>query len=328
MRMNDSEYRISLDVHSADAQVRLVARRGETGRVIRARLTERGRPYVIAPGCYAELAAVLPDGTLLKNACGIVGNGILYKLTPRTTSLSGVLECEIRLSDGENQLLISPRFTLVVYDAVYDQGDAVVQEGPSASTVKSSEPGYSQVFMWSDGNPGGENRLGYFVSPDLDRSSAFIVRADERSQVLGVSVGVPGFAAAARQDKFNGGGVLSQAYGYVTMLGFAPVTDMGRCSVNGWCRSGPDGTAVPCGEGGFQVVERIDKNHVTVLVTADADLRFRVYEAMEQKQPKLGWVTEADIDRMLEGGYQAFEDEAPETVDALLFAVRKEGEAQ
>ena len=285
--MNDSQYRIALDVHSADAQVQLVARRGETGRAIRVNLTERGRPYTIAPGCIAEFAAVLPDGTLLKNACGIAGNVILYKLTARTTALSGVLECEIRLMDASNELLISPRFTVAVYDTVYNQGDAVVQEGPSASTVKASEPGYSQVFMWADGNPGGENRLGHFVSPDPDRSSAFIVPADEKSQVLGVSVAVPGFAAAARQDKFDGDGVLARAYDYVTMLGFAPVTDMGRCSVNGRCRSGPDGTAVPCGDGGFYVVERIDKNHVTVLITADADLRLRVYEQLEQKQHKL-----------------------------------------
>jgi len=325
--MNNSQYRIALDVHSADAQVQLVARRGETGRAIRIQLTERGCPYTIASGCIAEFAAVLPDGTMLKNACAIAGNVIIYKLTTRTTALSGVLECEIRLSDAGGELLVSPRFTIAVYDTVYNQGDAVVQEGPSASTVKSSEPGYSQVFMWSDGNPAGENRLGYFVSPDLNKSSAFIVRANEKSQVIGVAVAVPGFAAAARQDKFDGNGTLAQAYDYVTMLGFAPVTDMGRCRVNGWCRSGPDGTAVPCGEGGFQVVERIDKDHVTVLITADADLRSQVYQALDQKQFALAWVTEQDIDQMLLGAYQGFGDEEPESVDALLFAVRKEEEA-
>ncbi len=323
--MNNSQYRITLDVHSAQAQVQLVARRGETGRVIRIHLTERGRPYAVAPGCVAEFAAMLPDGTLLKNACGIVGSEIVYKLTPRTTALSGLLECEIRLTDSMNTLLVSPRFSLAVYDTVYNQGDAVVQEGPSASTVKSSEPGYSQVFMWSDGNPDGENRLGYFVCLDRNKSTAFITRAEENSAVIGVTAAVPGFAAAARQDKFDGNGVLVQAYEYVTMLGFAAVTDYGRCRVNGWCRPGHDGTAIPGDEGDYPVVERIDENHVTVLIAANTDLQSRVYDLLEEKQNKLAWVTRQDIDQMLLGEYEGFEDENPEGVDGVLFAVRKEG---
>lgn len=325
--MNNSQYRIALDVHSAQAQVQLVARRGETGRVIRISLTERGQPYVIASGSIAEFAAMLPDGTLLKNACGIAGGEILYKLTARTTSISGVLECEIRLSDAGGSLLVSPRFSLAVYDTVYNQGDAVVQEGPSANTVKSSEPGYSQVFMWSDGNPNGENRLGYFVSLDQNKSAAFITRANGESPVVGVTAAVPGFAAAARQDKFDGNGVLAHSYEYVTMLGFAAVTDYGRCQVNAWCRPGPDGTAVPGGQGGFRVVERIDENHVTVLITVSNELETRVYDLLERKQNKLAWLTRQDIDQMLLGQYQGVEDEvqAQEDVDAVLFAVRKEG---
>ena len=60
---------------------------------------------------------------------------------------------EVRLLDGDGQLLVSPRFTLAVYGTVYNEGDAVSQEGPSSMTVKSTQPGYSQVFLWSDGNP-------------------------------------------------------------------------------------------------------------------------------------------------------------------------------
>lgn len=323
--MNASHYRISLDIHSADSQVQLVCRRGETGRLVQIRLTERGQPYLIGSGCIAELAARLPDGTVLKNACGISGDVISYRLTTGTTALAGVLECEIRLLDYDNRLLVSPKFSLAVYDTVYNSGDAVQQEGPSASTVKSSQPGFAQVFLWSDGNPRGENRLGCFVSADVNRSSAMIVKADGESQILGVTAAIPGFAAAAGQDKFDGSASLTDAYEYVTMLGFVPVIDHGRCTVNGRCCSGPDGTAVPCAEGGYYVVERIDPEHVTVLITADGDLSIHLGHTLEKKQWKLGWVSTEDIDRMLAGTYQGFEDEQPEIVEGRLFAVQEEG---
>ena len=40
-----------------------------------------------------------------------------------------------------------------------------------------------------------ENRLGLFVSPDENRSSAMITRANGESQVIGVTAAIPGFAA-------------------------------------------------------------------------------------------------------------------------------------
>lgn len=320
--MNQAHYRIALDVDLADAQVQLICRRGDTSRVLRVTLTERGRPYQIGADCVAEFAARLPDGTLLKNACAIENGLITYRFTPRTTAQAGVLECEVRLLDGDGQLLVSPRFTLAVYGTVYNDGDAVAQEGPSSMTVKSTRPGYSQVFLWSDGNPQMENRLGLFVSPDENRSSAMITRANGESQVIGVTAAIPGFAADAGQEKFGPDGQLGDAYEYVTMLGFVPVQDNGLCAVNGRCRPGSDGTAVPCGAGGFYVVERIDENHVTILMTADGDLGIRMAEDLNKRQWKLGWVTRDDIDAMLAGTYEGVEDENPEEFDGVLFAVQ------
>lgn len=322
--MNNAHYRISLDVHSAESQVQLICRRGETGRQIRAALTRRGRPYGVAAGCVAEFAAKLPDGTILKNACGIADNTLIYPLTQRTTEQSGVLECEMRVMDEEGNLLISPRFTLAVYDTVYNSGDAVIQEGPSAQTVKSSEPGFSQVFLWSDGNPMGENRLGYFVSADMHRSAAMITAADGTAPVLGVTTAIPGFAAAAGADRYDSSGKLSPGYQYVTMLGFAPVRDLGRCAVNGYCRPDKNGMAEPAVDGGFYVAQRIDQQTVTVLLTADADLRIYTDRGLAQCQNKLDWVTRQDIDQMLSGTYEGYEDETPAPADGILLVLKEE----
>lgn len=287
--MNDSIYRITLDVLRPDAQLQLTARRADTARVIRANLTEGGRPYVLAADCQAELAAQLPDGRVLKNPCQIEDNTLVYTLTRATTAQVGVLECELRVLGAAGELLVSPRFTLVVYGTVYDAGDAALQELAAMDTVKSSAGGYSQVFLWSDGNPEGENRLCRFVAADDGRNAGMIRLAEGPEEILGVSAASPGFAALAGRERFREG-VLALSYSYVTLLGFAPVTDRGRCQVNGLCTADADGTAVPCSTGGLLVAERLDEQTVTVLVLPGEGIRWGLLQgqqSLEEKQQGL-----------------------------------------
>lgn len=287
--MNDSIYRITLDVLRPDAQLQLTARRGDSARVIRANLTEGGRPYSLAPDCQGELAAQLPDGRVLKNPCQIEDNTLVYPLTRATTAQVGVLECELRVLGAAGELLVSPRFTLVVYGTVYDAGDAALQELAAMDTVKSSAEGYSQVFLWSDGNPNGEDRLCRFVAADHDRNAGMIRLAKGPEEILGVSAARPGFAALAGRERFREG-VLASAYSYVTLLGFAPVTDRGRCQVNGHCTADADGTAVPSDVGGLLVAERLDDETVTVLVLPGEGIRWGLlqgHRSLEEKQQSL-----------------------------------------
>lgn len=283
--MNDSIYRITLDVLRPDAQLQLTARRGDSARVIRANLTEGGRPYALAPDCQAELAAQLPDGRVLKNSCQIEENTLVYPLTRATTAQVGVLECELRLLGAKGELLVSPRFTLVVYGTVYDAGDAALQELAAMETVKSSAEGYSQVFLWSDGNPEGEDRLCRFVAADHDRNAGMIRLAKDGEEILGVSAARPGFAALAGRERFREG-LLASAYSYVTLLGFAPVMDRGRCQVNGHCTADADGTAVPSVVGGLLVAERLDDETVTVLVLPGEGIRFGLIQGQRNQEEK------------------------------------------
>ena len=52
--MNNSVYRISLDIHTVGSQVSLPIKRGDTARTICVTLTENGKPYQITDGCYAK----------------------------------------------------------------------------------------------------------------------------------------------------------------------------------------------------------------------------------------------------------------------------------
>lgn len=265
--MENAYYRISLDVHDITSQAQLTARRWETGRTLVATLTENGEPYQIAENCVAEFVARKPDGSILKNQCTIEDNQIIYNLTMRSTSVVGLSECELRLMDGAGKLLTSPQFSLMIYPTVYDYGDAAEQETVSANTQKSANPAYAEVYMWSDGNPDGEDRVGYFVRGDTDRSGAMITKANADSEVRGVTMAAPGFATNASGDKFDENSNLMSNFAFVGMLGFVPVIDNGLCEANELCRPGSDGTAVPAGDGaGYLVVERIDDTHVLIML--------------------------------------------------------------
>lgn len=280
--MNYAYYRVSLDVQDISAQVSLPVRRWDTGRELHVTLTENGAPYEIADGCSAEFTCIRPNGNVLRNPCEIVENEIRYSFTKLTTSMTGTMECEIRLLGRDGELLTSPRFRMDVYSTIYDYGDATESEIANANTVKSANPGYAEVFMWSDGNPDGEDRTGYFVGSDTEHSAAMIKKATPGSDIRGVSMAAPGFASNAAGGRYDDDGSLLPRYCYVVLMGFVPVIDNGSCAVNDRCMPGKDGTAVKDTTGnGFLVVERIDRTHVLIMLDPGANLSAKLSNMVE-----------------------------------------------
>ena len=123
--MTNSYYKISLDIHDHGSNVSLKAKKGDTGRLLYITLMDGRTPYVISNECRAVFTAKKADGKILYNDCSIIGNAITYAFTPQTTSCVGRAECEIKLYGAENKLLTSARFTLIVDDTVYNDGDEV-----------------------------------------------------------------------------------------------------------------------------------------------------------------------------------------------------------
>ena len=126
--MTDSLYKISLDVHDHGSHISLKAKKGDTGRVIYINLMDGSKPYVITNDCYAVFAAKKADGNILYNKCSINGSTISYAFTPQTTSAVGKAECEIKLYGADDKLITSARFTLIVEDTVYNEGDEIESE--------------------------------------------------------------------------------------------------------------------------------------------------------------------------------------------------------
>ena len=134
--MNTANYRISLDIHNMSSQVVLAVKKGDTGRRIVATLTQNGKPYILTEDCRAVFTAKKADGNILYNDCSVAGNTISYAFTPQTTSSVGKADCEIKLYGADGKLLTSARFTIVVEDTVYNEGDEVESEKEVSALTK------------------------------------------------------------------------------------------------------------------------------------------------------------------------------------------------
>lgn len=196
--MRDSIYRYTLDMYDVASQVQITAKKNDSARKIYVTLTENGKPYTIENGCRAVFMMKKPDATTLYNDCYIIDSGkiIAYDFTTQTTSVVGLCECEIRLYGNDDTIITSPRFTILVNETVYADGqvtsdsefsaltsaltsvvnldiDAEKEDHTSTVTV-TKQDGTEKTVLINDGSPGaiiseteptGANRLPIWIKP-------------------------------------------------------------------------------------------------------------------------------------------------------------------
>ena len=127
--MNSSNYRFTLDMHSAQSQVSIPVMLGDTGRTIRINLSDGSNPYTIAEGCLAKITIKRPTGTRLEEFCIIEkGTTIVYPFSENTCVVEGIHDCDVTLYGVEGEVVTSPRFTMVVSERVVRSDDIVLTD--------------------------------------------------------------------------------------------------------------------------------------------------------------------------------------------------------
>ena len=155
----------------------------------------------------------------------------------------------------------------------------------------SSGADYAEFFEWQDGNPGGEDRRGIFVTLDGEK----IRPCNAGEYILGVVSSNPSVCGDSASENWhsmyetnifgdiiydNGEPKISPQYdpsktyvprekrpewAAVGMLGKLVVTDDGTCEPNGCCAPSQNGIATAA-ETGYRVLSRIDSTHIKILV--------------------------------------------------------------
>ena len=142
-------------------------------------------------------------------------------------------------------------------------------------TVSSGNANYAEVGEWIDGNPDGEDRIGYFVCVDNNTPGVTMRKATADDDVRGVTVAAPAFSGNCSSDKFDSDGNLLAKYSFVAVMGMASVIDNGTCTVNGRCMPNANSTASPVdGDYGYQVIKRIDDTHILIAVEPGTDTQY------------------------------------------------------
>ena len=119
--MEYSTHRITLDVAGQGVQASMALRHGESGHRLEIGLTDEGVIYSVSEDCYAMLAAEKSDGTQVFDSCTVENNILLYELGEQITACPGKTDCEVRLYGENGRLLIAPKFSIYVEDAVLDE---------------------------------------------------------------------------------------------------------------------------------------------------------------------------------------------------------------
>ena len=129
--MNQSVYRFTLDMHSAQSQISIPVMLGDTSRNLRIKLTDGGVPYYIADGCLAKLSIKRPTETHLEEFCAIENNTVIvykFEQNENTAIVEGIHECDITVYGSDGGRITAPRFSMVVHEKALNAYDLELKD--------------------------------------------------------------------------------------------------------------------------------------------------------------------------------------------------------
>ena len=120
----NSIYKLKLDLNRSGMNEVVRAKLHDTMRELHMYLNAGSEAYHISGGVRAALSAKKPDGNVIFNACEVAGDKVIYQFRGQETAVPGVVECELRIYDGD-KVISSARFEILVDETAVNDDEVM-----------------------------------------------------------------------------------------------------------------------------------------------------------------------------------------------------------
>ena len=122
--MERVEHRIKLNLMKTGLQGQVNVKKADTdSRKVCIYLSYAAKPVDLNDVVSAVLRAEKPDGKVMFNSCTVCEDRLEYIITTQTIAATGTVTCEITLTSNSGQILVTPRFEIIVADVIYSDSE-------------------------------------------------------------------------------------------------------------------------------------------------------------------------------------------------------------
>ena len=122
--MERVEHRIKLNLMKTGLQGQVNVKKADTdSRKVCIYLSYAAKPFDLNDVVSAVLRAEKPDGNVMFNNCIVCEDRLEYIITTQTIASIGTVTCEITLTSGSGQVLVTPRFEIIVSETIYSDSE-------------------------------------------------------------------------------------------------------------------------------------------------------------------------------------------------------------
>ena len=122
--MERVEHRIKLNLMKTGLQGQVNVKKADTdSRKVCIYLSYAAKPFDLNDVVSAVLRAEKPDGKVMFNSCTVCEDRLEYIITTQTIAATGTVTCEITLTSNSGQILVTPRFEIIVADVIYSDSE-------------------------------------------------------------------------------------------------------------------------------------------------------------------------------------------------------------
>jgi len=122
--MERVEHRIKLNLMKAGLQGQVIVKKADSdSQKINIYLSSAAGPFDMSDIASAILRAEKPDGKVMFNSCTVCEDRLEYIITTQTIAATGTVTCEITLTSNSGQILVTPRFEIIVADVIYSDSE-------------------------------------------------------------------------------------------------------------------------------------------------------------------------------------------------------------